>query len=517
MRWRATHDDLTGLLNRAGFLQATENRLRTGTLSLLMLDLDGFKFVNDVYGHKAGDRVLVEVARRLNDALPENGLTARLGGDEFAVLYDPVTSGVPDAVMAANLITAVSQPFDGFDAGRLGVSIGVHASREPSLTEMLSCADEALYAAKAAGRNRYRVFDSSLRERLQMRRDLERDLSQALVENAPKVWFQPIYAGDGRTLVGLEALIRWEHPRLGWIAPPDLIAAAAMAGLTGVAAPLHPRAGLRDAGDPASPRPGQRPRGDERLPREMAQVPVDEIVIERLSLLGLPPTMLEIEITEETALDIGAVQGKLQALSRAGIRVALDDFGIGYSSLSSLRQLKADRIKIDRSFVTGLGASDDKRGLVLAVLGLGRLLGLDVVAEGVEVGRGPEHPAGDGLPVPAGLPSRPPDARSRFGSHPARHAHHRRLTRRRCAERSRPPAPSETLRIRGIAGREPARRRAPQAVRHPVEPHEPRAAGDRQQEQPGQGFEDGPRRRPGLGPVVPERVRVPGRIAVVHG
>ncbi|MBN6818639.1 EAL domain-containing protein [Methylobacterium organophilum] len=384
MRWRATHDDLTGLLNRAGFLQATENRLRTGTLSLLMLDLDGFKFVNDVYGHKAGDRVLVEVARRLNDALPENGLTARLGGDEFAVLYDPVTSGVPDAVMAANLITAVSQPFDGFDAGRLGVSIGVHASREPSLTEMLSCADEALYAAKAAGRNRYRVFDSSLRERLQMRRDLERDLSQALVENAPKVWFQPIYAGDGRTLVGLEALIRWEHPRLGWIAPPDLIAAAAMAGLTesllryileqvcAMLEILH-RRGL----------------GSVRVamnvsPREMAQVPVDEIVIERLSLLGLPPTMLEIEITEETALDIGAVQGKLQALSRAGIRVALDDFGIGYSSLSSLRQLKADRIKIDRSFVTGLGASDDKRGLVLAVLGLGRLLGLDVVAEGVE-------------------------------------------------------------------------------------------------------------------------------------
>ncbi|KAA0123015.1 EAL domain-containing protein [Methylobacterium sp. P1-11] len=384
MRWRATHDDLTGLLNRAGLLQATEHRLHTGTLSLLMLDLDGFKFVNDVYGHKAGDRVLVEVARRLSGALPENSLAARLGGDEFAVLYDPATSGVPHGVMAATLITTVAQPFEGFDAGRLGVSIGIHDGPEPGLTEMLSCADEALYAAKATGRNRFRVFDQGLRERLQMRRDLERDLSQALVENAPKVWFQPIYAADGRILAGLEALVRWEHPRLGWIAPPDLIAAAGMAGLTeslfryileqvtAMLEILHRRGlqGVRVAMNVS--------------PREMAQVPVDEIVIERLTLLGLPPTMLEIEITEETALDIGAVQSKLQALSRAGIRVALDDFGIGYSSLSSLRQLKADRIKIDRSFVTGLGSSDDKRGLVLAVLGLGRLLGLDVVAEGVE-------------------------------------------------------------------------------------------------------------------------------------
>jgi EAL domain-containing protein (putative c-di-GMP-specific phosphodiesterase class I) len=119
-------------------------------------------------------------------------------------------------------------------------------------------------------------------------------------------------------------------------------------------------------------------------PREMAQIPVDEIVIARLAALDLPAALLEIEITEETALDLGAVQGKLQALSRAGIRVALDDFGIGYSSLSSLRQLRADRIKIDRSFVTGLSTCDDKRGLVLAVLGLGTLLGLEVVAEGVE-------------------------------------------------------------------------------------------------------------------------------------
>jgi diguanylate cyclase len=384
MRWRATHDDLTGLLNRAGFLQAAESWLQTGRPCLLLLDLDGFKFVNDVYGHKAGDAVLAEVARRLGAVRPRNGLAARLGGDEFAVLYDPAASAVQPGDMAADLIAAVAKPFDGFDAGRLGVSIGVHAGPEHSLTEMLSCADEALYASKATGRNRYRVFDVSLRERLQMRRDLERDLSQALVENTPEVWFQPIYAVDARTLVGLEALVRWNHPKLGWIAPPDLIAAAAMAGLTEsllrfilerVCAMLQT---LRDRGLD-SVRVAMNVS-----PREMAQVPVDEIVIERLNRLGLPPAMLEIEITEETALDIGAVQDKLQALSRTGIRIALDDFGIGYSSLSSLRQLRADRIKIDRSFVTGLGGSDDKRGLVLAVLGLGRLLGLEVVAEGVE-------------------------------------------------------------------------------------------------------------------------------------
>ncbi|MGU3406316.1 putative bifunctional diguanylate cyclase/phosphodiesterase [Methylobacterium brachiatum] len=384
MRWRATHDDLTGLLNRAGFIQQAEAHRNAGTACLLLLDLDGFKSVNDVYGHQTGDRVLVEVARRLRTTLPPGGLAARLGGDEFAVLYDPSATGVTYAALAAGLIAAIAQPFDGFDEGRVGVSIGIHAEPEPSLMEMLSCADEALYASKAVGRNRFRLFDAGLRSCLEMRRDLERDLSHALVENALEVWFQPIYALDARTLVGLEALVRWHHPRLGWISPPDLIAAATTAGLT--------ESLLRFILDRVC-RMMQilraRGLGTVRVamnvsPREMAQIPVDEIVIERLVTLGLPAEMLEIEITEETALDLGAVQGKLQAISRAGIRVALDDFGIGYSSLSSLRQLRADRIKIDRNFVTGLSASDDKRGLVLAVLGLGTLLGLEVVAEGVE-------------------------------------------------------------------------------------------------------------------------------------
>ncbi|MGF3021793.1 putative bifunctional diguanylate cyclase/phosphodiesterase [Methylobacterium aquaticum] len=385
MRRRATHDGLTGLMNRAGFAQAAEARiLRPGPAPcLILLDLDGFKSVNDVYGHSTGDRVLIEVAQRLRRTLPPEALAARFGGDEFAVLYDP-SAEVPPADLAANLVAVVVEPFESFDAGRLGVSLGLCHAHGPSLTQMLSCADEALYAAKAAGRNRFRIFDESLRGRLEMRRDSERDLSHGLAETGLSVWFQPIFSDGGRRIAGLEALVRWNHPTHGWIPPGEIVAAAARSGLTEslLRFILEQVCGLMQ---------GLRAGGlrDVRVamnvsPREMAQIPVDEIVLERLRALGLPSSLIEIEITEETALDIEAVQDKLLALSRAGICVALDDFGIGYSSLASLRQLRAGRVKIDRSLVTGLSASDDKRGLVQAVLGLGRTLGLEVVAEGVE-------------------------------------------------------------------------------------------------------------------------------------
>ncbi|MGE7413438.1 putative bifunctional diguanylate cyclase/phosphodiesterase [Methylobacterium tarhaniae] len=385
MRRRATHDALTGLMNRAGFAQAAEARiLRPGPAPCLMLlDLDGFKSVNDVYGHSTGDRVLAEVAQRLRRTLPPEALAARFGGDEFAVLYDP-SAEWPPADLAAALIGVVVERFESFDAGRLGVSIGLCHAHGPSLTQMLSCADEALYAAKAAGRDRFRIFDEGLRGRLEMRRDSERDLSHALAENGLAVWFQPIFGEGGGRVAGLEALVRWNHPVHGWVPPGEIVAAAARAGLTEsllrfiLEQVCGAMQSLRAAGV-----------SDIRVamnvsPREMAQIPVDEIVLDRLRTLGLSPSLLEIEITEETALDIEAVQGKLLALSRAGIRVALDDFGIGYSSLASLRQLRAGRVKIDRSLVTGLSASDDKRGLIQAVLGLGRALGLEVVAEGVE-------------------------------------------------------------------------------------------------------------------------------------
>lgn len=383
MRLRATHDALTGLLNRAGFAQAAEGRLAAQPC-LMLLDLDGFKSVNDIYGHTVGDRLLAEVGRRLAGNLPPGACAARLGGDEFALLYDPAASDCPPDHLAARLIGRLAEPFESFDRGRLGLSIGICQVRADSLTHLLTCADQALYAAKAAGRNSVRLFDAGLLRCLEMRRDCERDLSRALAEGGLAVWFQPIFGEAGRRVASLEALVRWRHPVHGWIPPGDLIAAASAAGLTEsllrfileqVCAMMLT---LRERG-----------LGDVRVamnvsPREMAQIAVDEIVLERLGALGLPHAMLEIEITEETALDIEATQGKLAALSQAGIRLALDDFGVGYSALASLRALRADRIKIDRSLVTGLAAAADKRGLVQAVLGLGRALGLDVVAEGVE-------------------------------------------------------------------------------------------------------------------------------------
>ena len=385
MRERATHDALTGLLNRAGFVQRAEERLAAGqALCLMLLDLDGFKSVNDVYGHTTGDRVLAEVARRIRTALPADCEAARLGGDEFALAYDSAQLRESPAALAERLIRTVAEPFDSFDTGRLGMSIGICQRPADSLTHLLSCADEALYAAKHSGRNHFRLFDDGLRARLEVRRDCERDLSQALAEGALEVWFQPIFGRDGRAVTNLEALVRWHHPVHGWVPPADLIAAAAMAGLTEslLRFILEQVCGMLCA---------LRDRGRHDLsvamnvsPREMAQIAVDEIVLVRLRLLGLPAAALEIEITEETALDIEAVQGKLLALSRAGIRMALDDFGTGYSSLASVRQLRADRVKIDRSLVTGLTEAEDKRGLVQAVLGLGRALSLEVVAEGVE-------------------------------------------------------------------------------------------------------------------------------------
>ncbi|WP_426263356.1 putative bifunctional diguanylate cyclase/phosphodiesterase [Sphingomonas sp. PWP1-2] len=387
MRHRADHDHLTGLLNRAGFLRAAAAQMERAKppFCLMLLDLDGFKAINDVFGHKIGDEVLVEVAQRLCRELPDDVLISRWGGDEFAVLLAADAALTPPLDLADRLIGAVAAPYPTFGTvARVGLSVGLHLTHDSEMPEMLSCADLALYAAKGAGRNRCHVFGDDLRSTLDLRRDIERDLPAALIRAEVDVWFQPMFGDGGTRVFGLEALVRWQHPTLGWIMPADLMATAAKAGF---ARPLMDLILDRVCTMIAA----LRERGVDHVtvamnvsPREMSQLPVDRMILSALAERSLPPTALEIEITEETALDTADCARKLMALSNAGIRIAIDDFGIGYSSLSLLRMLKVDSLKIDRCFVSGLADSAGDQVLVKAVLNLGQSLRIDVTAEGVE-------------------------------------------------------------------------------------------------------------------------------------
>ena len=385
MRYRASHDALTGLLNRSGFLDEARGYTHDNAqgFCLMLLDLDGFKSINDAFGHRAGDNLLIEVAARLRQDLSARFLVARLGGDEFAMLF-PIEVADEAEALAARLIGIIAGPFSALDKGRVGISIGLCAQPRVDIDEMLVCADAALYAAKSGGRNRYHVFDDGLRAHLDMRRDVERDLGKALADDALEVWYQPILGDGGRSLNSFEALVRWKHPKLGWIPPQEIVAVASLAGLSEplIRFILKEVCGMMRALQ-AMGLPHVR-LAMNVSPREMLQVDIDELVLAKLSKDELPPAMLEIEITEETAMNVQAVQGKLGALSAAGVQITIDDFGVGYSSLGALRQLHVNRVKIDRGFVTGISGSAENQALVQAVLNLAQSFKFEVVAEGIE-------------------------------------------------------------------------------------------------------------------------------------
>jgi diguanylate cyclase len=252
--------------------------------------------------------------------------------------------------------------------------------------ELLTCADEALYAAKAVGRNQYYLFDDRLRDRLEMRRDVERDLQRAISESALEVWYQPIFAENETRLVSFEALLRWKHPRHGLVPPQELILIAAMAGL---AEPL-----LRYIFDQVclliralSTRGLTHIRVAMNIsPREISRVAIDEILLVGLEHVDCPASMLEIEITEETVLDIRSVQDKLHRLSDGGVHITVDDFGVGYGTLEMLLQPHISKIKLDQSLIRNICHSHAHQILVESMLNLGRSLGMQVVAEGVETG-----------------------------------------------------------------------------------------------------------------------------------
>ena len=387
MHFRALHDSLTGLLNRDGFLHAAATRVgdRSGApVCILLLDLDGFKAINDIFGHKAGDEVLVEVAQLLRRELADiDAVIGRLGGDEFAALYG-IQAGVHTPESFSNRIIELIAAAKVRQRGHLGASIGISVATNTDVGDMLAFADAALYVAKRGGRNQYYVFDAELRRQLDMRRDVERDLPAALADRAIEVWYQPIVGTSEQQLDSLEGLLRWNHPKHGWLAPEDIIFIAAN---TGMSEPLL-RFILGEICD-CLHRLQTHEHGEVIVamnvsPREMSRLALNDIVLEVLGAHGTPPSSLEIEITEETALDIYTVQHKLSALAAAGVRIAIDDFGVGYSSLASLRGEHVHRVKIDRTFVRDLASSPENKVLVASILSLGTSLAIEVVAEGVE-------------------------------------------------------------------------------------------------------------------------------------
>ena len=385
----ANRDPLTGLGNRAAFTSALARKLAPtheapAPFSLLMIDLDFFKSINDTLGHGAGDFVLTSLAERMQSSLRGSDQPGRLGGDEFGII---LTDQNADEAVAERLIKTLSEPLTVRERSvSVGVSIGIarYPADGTNEEELLMNADLALYAAKDGGRKQLRRFDVNLREARQERQGLEFDLEAALDEGQLEVWFQPQVRLSDRRLVGFEALIRWRHPERGWIAPPNIIVAAAAthrsAAVTGLVA--NEACGLLRRLAAAG-------REDVTVsvnisPTEIGTYDLRALLETALTTNCVPARLLEIEVTEEAMIASERVARALSDLAQLGVRLAIDDFGTGYASLASLRKLEFGRIKIDKSFVYGIHRDQENQVLVEAMLGIARSLELSVVAEGLE-------------------------------------------------------------------------------------------------------------------------------------
>ena len=396
LRHDALHDGLTGLPNRHLFLERLarailQEKRRPGYLfAVLFLDLDRFKVVNDGLGHHVGDELLVAVASRLRGCLRETDTVARFGGDEFAVLLDDIGT-VETAVRAAERIqAALSAPvslsgYEVFTSASIGIALSSDAWGRPE--HLLRNADMAMYRAKAAGTGRHEVFDRAMHALALTRLQMETDLRRGVERQEFSLHYQPIVNLRTGRIAGVEALLRWQHPERGWIAPADFVPAAEETGIIlGMGRRVVSEAcrQMREWQDAAG---GPRPLAVSvnLSVKQFAQADLVEQVREALDESGLDPRLLRLEVTESVIVEnVEAAAATLRRLKTLGIQLYLDDFGTGYSSLSALHRLPIDALKVDRSFVSGLGREEGATQMVRVVTTLARNLDLAVVAEGVE-------------------------------------------------------------------------------------------------------------------------------------
>ena len=384
----ARHDALTGLPNRVLFHEQLEQGLRrTGSgdqLAVLCLDLDHFKDINDSLGHPIGDALLKEVGRRLKATVGASDTVARLGGDEFAVVQIGRSEEAAARALAGRLVEVISAPYEIDDHQIvIGVSIGISLSPQDSDNpdELLKNADLALYRAKADGRGTYRFFETGMDARAQARRLLEMDLRAALLRDEFEAYYQPIRDVASGRVVAFEALLRWNHPQRGLIAPINFIPVAEETGLIVQLGEFV----LRSACSDAATWPDDVDVAVNLSPVQFKSPNLIASVTDALAASGLAARRLELEITESVLLQNSeATLTTLHELRAMGVRISLDDFGTGYSSLSYLRSFPFDKIKIDRSFVSELATREDSMAIIRAVTGLGRSLGIVTTAEGVE-------------------------------------------------------------------------------------------------------------------------------------
>ncbi|EKT4449631.1 EAL domain-containing protein [Pseudomonas putida] len=383
------HDPLTGLANRNKLARHLEQALLRGNdsppLSLLLLDLDNFKPINDSLGHAAGDTVLQEVATRLRDTTRDGDLVARLGGDEFILVLSGMDNRSEVDRFCARLIDLLQHPIT-FDSQLLhvGVSIGVAQTRTQGFDagELIRCADIALYQAKADGKNTWRYFAAEMNQQIQYRRQLENDLRRALRNQEFELHYQPRYRLSDRRIVAVEALLRWQHPQEGLLGPDTFIPLAEQSDIIVALG----RWVLREACRTAHDWPADILVSVNLSPAQFLRSDVVADVREVLLDTSFPAQRLELEITENVMLnDIEGALGTMLSLKELGVRLNMDDFGTGYSSLGYLRTYPFDSIKIDKRFINGLNSSGGRdRAVVQAIINLGEAMGLTVTAEGVE-------------------------------------------------------------------------------------------------------------------------------------
>jgi diguanylate cyclase len=389
----ALHDSLTGLPNRALFLDrlgvALDRSRRTGGLvAVLFLDVDHFKRVNDSHGHAAGDQVLAVLAKRLLDTLRPMDTVARFGGDEFTFLFEDLASEREVVMIADRISREVALPI-GLEAGEASVtvSIGIAMVADPSIPRetVIREADAAMYRAKELGRSRYELFDEASRRRAIARLELETALSHAVERSELKVHYQPRFSLDGeRTVTGFEALVRWEHPERGLIGPSEFIPLAEETGMVFSIGEYVLEEALRQIAGWRALKPDL--TVSVNLSCRQLELPgLSSILAGAIRAADVEPSTLCLEIDETAVMsDPKAAISTLQGLKTVGVRIAIDDYGLGSSSLSTLRHLPIDTLKIHESFVTGLGGDPEAASIVGALVKLGHALGLSVVAEGVE-------------------------------------------------------------------------------------------------------------------------------------